>query len=164
MAYSCLFFGEGGRDKKFLIALIELRQFKYHTKKWFISCDCASGSAPDVILGQCRKSIMERGYNLIICFIDLDKLKSDYPKTWEKEQLGLEKKFSEFKIIWNLDNAEDEYKKVIGRRKSKKYKLGELAIKNVRLFINSPYWVKIMSYIKNKEEEIKENNQDGLEL
>ena len=114
MTYSCLFFSEGKKDKDFLLSLIDLKKFKYHTKNWNIVTDNASGCSPKTILIQCKRAVLNIEYNLIICFIDLDKLKSDYKKTWEKEKEKLEKDYSEIVIIWQINNLEEEYKKVLG--------------------------------------------------
>lgn len=98
--YSCLFFAEGRKDKNFLYALIDLEKFKHHTSNWKIITDHASGCSPRTILEQCARIASGMPYHLIVCFIDLDKLKSDYKKTWEKEKIALEQEFSKFKIIW----------------------------------------------------------------
>ncbi|EKE00367.1 MAG: hypothetical protein ACD_22C00040G0001 [uncultured bacterium] len=160
MKYSCLLFGEGGNDKKFLIALLELEKFKYHTKKWEPSYDSASGSSPEDILSRCVSSIRGKEYDLIICFIDLDKLKTDYPRVWKKKKKILEKKYSNFKIVWQVDNAEDEYRRVLGEsRKVGKQKLNELAKKNISKFINSKYGKRILKIIKKKEIKLDKINQ-----
>jgi hypothetical protein len=108
--YSCLFFAEGRRDKDFLYALIELPQFKYYSSKWEIFTDNASGSSARFILNQCVKKTLGTEYHLVICFIDLDKLKSDYKKTWVSERKRLETEYSKIKIIWQEDNAEKNIK------------------------------------------------------
>ena len=152
--YSCLFFGEGKRDKKFLDALVENEKFQYHTANWFIKCDNASGCSPKIILRQCKRVVSNYDYDLVLCFIDTDKLKQDFPKKWEKEQIKLKKQYSEFKIIWQRDNAEDEYKKVIGDQYLSKHKLNKIARQRIREFINSDFWKRILSPIKNKEREL----------
>lgn len=70
--YTCLFFGEGRKDKNFLNALIDNEKFQYHTANWFIQCDNASGRSPKTILEQCKRVVSNYGYDLILCFIDLD--------------------------------------------------------------------------------------------
>jgi len=158
MLYSCLVFSEGGKDKKFLIALIDLPKFKYHTKKWFFNYDNASGSSPEVILERCQSAISGKAYELVLCFIDLDKLKSDYPKIWQKEKARLEKKFSNFYIIWQIDNAEDEYRKVLGDSCCSKHKLNKFAREKIAEFINSDFWKRILKPVKDKEQELEKNN------
>lgn len=159
MKYSFLVFGEGGADKKFLIKLIDLDKFKFHTKKWIPSYGNASGDSPRTILEQCKGAASGKAYHLIICFIDLDKLKSDFPKQWLEEKDKLEKEFSEFTIIWQLDKAEDEYKRVLGELKCGKFKLNAIAKKSVEKFINSPLWKRILKPIKDKELELGLKNR-----
>jgi len=154
MKYSCLVFSEGRKDKIFLIALIDLDKFKYHTKKWAFNYDNASGSSPKTILGQCRKTTLGKNYDLILCFIDLDKLKSDYPKEWREEKKRLEVAYSNITIIWQINNAEDEYKKVLGGQRRSKHKLDKLSKQKVNEFINSAFWERILKPIKDKEQEL----------
>ena len=89
-SYSCFIFGEGRKDKKFLITLFDLPKFKYHTSKWTFSYSNSSGGSAEVVLEKCYKESSNYAFHLILCFIDLDKLKEDFPKTWnarkEKEQ------------------------------------------------------------------------------
>ena len=164
--YSCLFFGEGKKDKIFLNALVDNKKFQYHTANWVIKCDNASGSSPKIILEQCRRTISNYSYDLILCFIDLDKLKNDFPKKWEKEKMKLEEQYFKFKIIiiWQFDNAEDEYKKVIGDQCKSKHKLNKIAKQKIKEFINSDFWKRILGPIKNKEEEFEKNGVEGLEV
>lgn len=164
MQYSCLIFGEGGKDYKFLLCLIDLEKFKYHTNKWFFTPDHASGSSPEVILGQCRKAMFGEQYDLVLCFIDLDKLKSDYPVTWEKEKEEMESRYSNITVIWQIDNAEDEYKKVLGGQYRNKHELNQAAKQESEKFINSDFWKKILKSIKDKEEEFKTNLQNTEKL
>lgn len=48
--YTCFIFGEGKRDKNFLIALIDLKKFKYHTAKWTFNYSNSSGGSAEIIL------------------------------------------------------------------------------------------------------------------
>lgn len=68
--------------------------------------------------------------------------------------MELEKQYSEFTIIWQIDNAEDEYKKVIGDQYKGKHKLNKLAKQKVAKFINSNFWKRILKPIKDKEREL----------
>lgn len=154
--YSCLFFGEGKKDKKFLNALTDNKKFRYHTARWFIKCDNASGKSPKIILEQCKRIISNYNYDLVLCFIDLDKLKNDFPEKWNEEKMKLEKQYSEFEIIWQLDNAEDEYKRVIGNQYMGKHKLNKMARQKIKEFINSDFWKRILNPIKNRERELNE--------
>ena len=156
--YSCLFFAEGKKDKNFLYALIELDKFKYHTANWNISTDNASGASPRDILGQCLKVTRGVSYDLIVCFIDLDKLKSDYRKTWQREKIILEAEFSSFKIIWQEDNAEDEYRRVIGGERAGKHIVNKLAKENIEKFINSKYWKRVIECVAGRERELTEDS------
>ncbi|MDD4527960.1 MAG: hypothetical protein PHF25_08010 [Candidatus Margulisbacteria bacterium] len=161
MKYSFLVFGEGGGDKKFLIKLIDLDKFKFHTKNWVPNYGNASGGSPRNILEQCKGAVSGRAYDLVLCFIDLDKLKSDFPKQWQKEKDKLEQDFSEFVIIWQLDKAEDEYKRVLGELKHGKFKLNIVARKSVEKFINSELWKRIIQPIKDKELELENKRKEG---
>jgi len=152
--YSCLIFCEGSLDKNFVIALFDLPQFKYHTRKWNFNYDNATGSSPETILEQCRKSIFNREYHLIICLIDLDRLKQGFPRKWKKEQQRLENTYSDLKIIWQIDNAEDEYRKVLGDQHKNKAKLNKLVKQKIKEFINSEFWFRLLEPIKTREQEL----------
>jgi len=154
MKYSCLIYSEGGRDKKFLMSLIPLLE-KYHARKWSFIYDNASGCSPETILEQCQKIQFIDVYKLVLCFIDRDKLKEDYPRTWEMEKIKLESKYQNFNIIWQIENAEDEYKKVLGDKHYKKHEINKLAKQNIEKFINSDFWKRIINPIKDKERELK---------
>ncbi len=80
MKYSCLIFGEGRRDVNFVKALVSLDKFQYHTKNWIYHTDNAFGSSPLVILDQCKRAVSGVDRSLVLCFIDIDKLKTDFPK------------------------------------------------------------------------------------
>lgn len=153
--YSCLIFGEGRKDKNFIKALIDLKKFKDHTLNWTFNYGNAPGGSAEMILKKCQKEIFNYSYDLIICFIDLDKLKSDYPNNkWKEEKKKLEKKYLNFKIIWQLDNLEDEFKKVLGNQYKSKHKLNNLAKQKVNKFINSSFWKRILKPIKEKEQKL----------
>lgn len=154
MNYTCLLYGEGGKDRKFLNALIPLMK-DYHAKNWFFSTDNAHGSSPEVILESCKRAASGKEYDLILCFIDLDKLKHEKPQGWGLEKTRLEDRYSGIEIIWQIDNAEDEYKLVLGKQYLGKNKINKLAVKEVRRFINSDFWKRILKPIKAKEEEIR---------
>jgi hypothetical protein len=154
--YSCLVYGEGSKDKKFLKTLLDLDKFKYHTKRWIFNFDNASGESPKRIYQKCKKRIVGYDHDLVLCFIDLDKLKNDFPKKWQEEKKKLDND-SDIKIIWQLDCAEDEYKIVLGNINCTKHKLNKKAKKEIKKFINSDYWNRILKPIKNEEKKLDNN-------
>lgn len=153
---SGLVYGEGKKDKKFLIALLKLDQFGYHTKNWhpFIF-DNSHGCSPKDILKNCKESISGIDYDLVLCFIDLDKLKHDFPTNWQKKKKELETKYSEIEIIWFLDKLEDEMSRVLGTTGLGKSKINSIARSNVNKFLNSNLWKRILDSIREKELELK---------
>jgi len=153
--YTCFLYSEGGRDYKFLTNLFKVDQIKYHCRKWKITHDHASGCDPEVILTQCSKSISGVPYDLIICVIDRDcYVNRFHVKQMERKIKELETKFSGIKIIWQIENAEDEYRKVLDPIKGSKSKLLKQAIKNIDHFIRSDIWKKINKCILEKEKEL----------
>ena len=154
MKYSCLIFSEGGKDKKFLMALIPLLE-EYHAKKWSFNYDNASGGSPEIILKRCQNSPFVNSYNLVMCFIDQDVLKLDYPTTWEKEKQKLEQEYSSFTIIWQINNLEDEIKKILGNLCCGKHRLNIVARRTIKKFKNSDLWRRILKPIKDKERELE---------
>lgn len=153
MKYTCFIFGEGKRDKDFLTALIDLPKFKYHTSKWRFNYGNSSGGSAEIVLERCYRESSSYIFDLILCFIDLDKLKEDFPKTWNKKKKKLERRYANIKIIWQIDNAEDEYKKVLGKIKGK-HETNRQAKKQIKKFINSEFWKRILEPIKEKEESL----------
>jgi hypothetical protein len=156
--YSGYVFGEGRKDKKFLMALIDLKKFRYHIPNWRFNYGNASGCAAEEVLKRCRKETSGVAYNLILCFVDLDDLKNDYPGKWEEKKKKLEDIYSDFVVIWQVDNIEDEFKKVLGDIKRGKHGLNREAQKNVDKFINSDFWKKILKPIKEKEKVFPKKN------
>lgn len=156
--YSCYIFGEGKKDRDFLKVLIDLDKFKYHTPNWIFNYGNASGGSAQTVLEKCQKEMINSAYHLILCFIDLDDLKNDFPTTWEKEKNKLEINFSHFTIIWQLDNAEQEYKKVLGElgNGKNKHTTNKLAKDQIKKFINSNFWKRILKPIKEKAQELND--------
>ncbi len=155
--YTGLLFGEGKRDRNFLDALRGLEKFKFHTRKWsnFRTDNHHGGCAKDILVS-CKKSI--RAEDLVLCFIDLDDLKNDYSGNWKEEKKKLELKYEKDNvvIIWQEDNAEEEYEKVISSIKDKtKKQKNKIAIEKIEKFINSEFWKRILKPIKEKEEELE---------
>jgi hypothetical protein len=150
-----LLFGEGKKDSKFINNLINLKKFKDHTSPpWTFLTDHSSGGSPGTVLEKCKRYISGRGFDLIICFIDLDVLKRDYAKSWKQEVTKLEEKYTEIKIFWQEENLEDEIIKVLGDKRQGKSKINTVANKDIQKFINSNYWKRLLSIIKNKEGEV----------
>lgn len=156
--YTCFIFGEGRSDIKFVTKLIEHPKFGYHTKKWSFNYDNASGSSVETIVKQCHQAILSRDYNLVLCILDVDQLKHLFGSKWEKEKLIIEKKYPKIKLIWQLDNLEDEIKKVLGDISVGKYRLSRLAIQKINKFVNSNYWKQILSVIKQEESRLEKSN------
>ena len=84
--FSCYVYGEGRKDKNFLKTLIYLRKFRYHTPKWTFNYGNASGGSAETVLKKCKNATSGHSYNLVLCFVDLDNLKSDFLKTWKKRK------------------------------------------------------------------------------
>lgn len=152
--YTCLMFGEGKKDKDFIYALTDLEKFKYHTSKWRFTYGNAHGCSAKNILRLCKNS-RSGAEDLSICFIDLDDLKHDFKKTWEKEKTKLEKDALRDRIIiiWFLDKSEDEYRRVLGDELGDNQANRE-ARKNVEKFINSSLWKRILAPIKDFERKL----------
>lgn len=99
---------------------------------------------------------------MIICFIDLDVLKDEFPRKWKERVEGLEKDFPDVSIFWHEDNLEDELCKVLGKLNAGKTTINQLAKKNSEKFINSKYWNKLLAIVKQKEAElIKSSNKQS---
>ncbi len=155
--YSCYVYGEGGKDRTFLQKLISFDKFQYHARKWVFQFGNASGESPKTVLEKCNRESSPCDYDLVICFIDLDKLKQDYPKSWKKEKAKLEKRYVNISIIWQIDNAEDEYRKGLGKISKQckgKNELNKLAKTNVQRFVNTGFWIRIFKPIQKKEKEL----------
>lgn len=160
--YSCFIYGEGRKDKAFLQALISLEKFQYYSQKWVFQYSNASGNAPKVVLEKCNRESLVYSYDLVLCFIDLDKLKHDFPKKWAKEKEQLEEKYPNIHIIWQIDNAEDEYKRVLGKIGEEckgKDKLNKVAKGEIEKFINSNFWKKILAPIQRKEKTLDKQRE-----
>jgi len=155
--YFGLFFGEGNKDKKFLFKLAELDKFHYHSKNWRFTTDHASGGSPQTVLEKCYRRIQGYSYDLVLCFIDLDKLKQDFPDNWTTKKSELEQKhaFHNIKIIWQIDNLEEELTRTIGESFGK-HKLNIIARKKIDIFINSDIYRRILSTIRQREKELDE--------
>lgn len=154
--YTGLLFGEGRKEKNFLFALTEIDKFKFHTKKWVFNIQNTSGGGTEKILKDCVKASFGVAYHLVLCFVDIDVLKQTFPKTWKLEKNKLESKYKQIQIIWQLDNLEDEFKRVVGKVEGK-HRINQLAKKQVQRFINSDLWKNFLSLIKDKEKELEKD-------
>ena len=157
--YTGLVYGEGGNDGAFLKRLISLDKFKYHTSNWIFSADNAHGVSTEAVLEKCQKRIFGFAYDLILCFIDIDDLKHRFPKVWKEKKKRLEEKNSNLVIVWQIDNAEDEYEKVLGKQNKGKSQINKMAREEVEKFINSSFWKRILKIIKEKESNIFEQRK-----
>jgi hypothetical protein len=153
---SGLIYGEGGKDRKVLQRITEMEKFRYYSKNWHFNFGNASGGSPKTILQKCKKKMMEADYQLTICFIDLDVLKSKYPKKWGNEVKKLEEEFSEIKIFWQEDCLEDELFRVLGNKNLGKKGINKLARKRNDCFVNSKYWKRLIDIIEKSEKEFLE--------
>lgn len=152
--YTCLLFGEGRKDKNFLNSLIELSDFSYKIENWNFRTDNAHGGSAKDILIKCKQS-KTGGEDLILCFIDLDDLKNDYPNVWKKEKIKLEENYKDIIIIWQIDCAEDEYKKVIGGKYKSKNKINKIIKEKIQEFKGSDFWKRIRNPILEKQKELE---------
>lgn len=106
---TALLYGEGKHENTFFSFLLGTRKFKVLEKDWFIDSDHASGcSAKDVLLG-CIKSIDKTKRDVVLCFIDTDDLKHDFPKDYAEKKIELEVMATEknIEIVWQEENLED---------------------------------------------------------
>lgn len=122
--YTGFVYGEGRTDKDFLIKLIDLEKFRYHTQKWQpFNYGSYHGTNPAEILENCKKAISNKSY-------------------------------AEISIMWHQDNLEDELRSVLGGEKISKNALNKTAKAQPEKFINSAYWHRIIDCIKNREKEL----------
>jgi len=107
-----LLFGEGGREKVFFRFLENTDKFKSMASTWRMNMDHASGGSCRDVLEKCIKFIKGISYDVVLCFIDTDKLILDFPNhdKFKKEKKDLEKiaKETKIKIIWQEKNHEEE--------------------------------------------------------
>ncbi len=106
---TALLYGEGKHEYIFLKFLLGTRKFKFLEKDWFIEADHASGCSCKDILMKCIKTIANKDWDVVQCFIDTDDLKNDFPDNFEKkivefEALALE---NGIEIVWQEENLED---------------------------------------------------------
>lgn len=160
MKRTYLFYGEGRKDRKFIERISRISQFKHKIGGCSFLFGNSSGGHPSKILRECVKYISGREFDVIICFIDLDKLKEECSccrkgstkKYWVSEKTKLEDKYKEYgiKIFWHEDNLEDEICRVIPRATGKgKSATNQMALSNITKFINSNYWKRIFLCLRS---------------
>jgi hypothetical protein len=155
--YSLFLFGEGEKDRKFLQKLADSEKFSFHADKWFPKFSNSHGVSPACVLDDCVKQSMGESYDLIICFIDLDWMIKKFPKDWEKQKKLLEDKYENLhniKIIWQVEKAEDEYRRALGKNDISDTRAVYEALRNINSFINKEFYNRIMELIKNKERDL----------
>jgi len=157
--YTCLFFGEGGSEKKFLLKLAELKKFEYHTERWIIKHDNTSGGGVEKIIENCAKAKNYYSADLSICFVDIDQLKKVLKTHWVDEKRRLTSKYPDVVIFWQKDNLEDEIRKVLKKPGLSKRKAQSEAHKQIKKFINSDYWKRIFRILNKKEKELSAEKQ-----
>lgn len=167
--YSCLLYGEGGKDRKFIDALSSLDKFGYHASDWIFKPDNASGGHPSVVLARCVEAVAGRPYDMVVCFVDLDKLKEEATKAnggskdWHVVKEDLEGKYPGIKIFWHEDNLEDEICKVFPELKGKgKSQINSHAKSNIEKFINSEYWGKLLAILEDKGKELDKQTETTI--
>ena len=153
--YTALLFGEGREDSNFVESMVEYEKFGFHSKNWNFRHDHASGGSPKTVLEKCKRSLSGKDFDRCICFIDIDKLKEEHPKTWKTEMTKLEKLYSDIIIFWQYDCLEDEIRNVLGEKKLGKTRLNEYARKHMNLFVNSDYWLRLLNIIRQSEKGMK---------
>jgi hypothetical protein len=159
--FTGFFFGEGKKDKVFLFHLTEINKFKYYyASSWEFFTDHASGGSPQTVLEKCSNALVGKNYDIVICFIDIDKLKDDFPKNWEEKKIELEEKYSQFIIFWHEDKLEDEIIKVLGPVSKSKKRINKIANKEIDKFVGSDYLKKIVNLINAREKKIREKEKD----
>ncbi|MBN1584989.1 hypothetical protein JW899_01340 [Candidatus Uhrbacteria bacterium] len=158
-----LLYGEGRRDRKFLEALASVPQFQYHTKGWIPKFDNWHGCSAKNTIEGCRKAFCKYGAKFTICLIDIDDLKHDYPEDWDEQKLKIEQdEVGWLSIVWQYENAEDEYRKVIpdlynGDKTAKNRE----AVRRIAEFVNCDLWKRIMEEFERKAEfEKKKQEKD----
>jgi hypothetical protein len=150
---TCLLFGEGAKELIFFHFLERTKKFEnLYYKDWVITPDHASGCSCRNVLEKCIKTISDASFDLILCFIDLDKLSDDFrnPKDCEKEKKDLEqlaKKFN-INIIWQDKNHEDELKRATKGKIKGKAHMKKRLFKNEDLVVKSDFVKKILNYLK----------------
>ncbi len=145
---TCLLFGEGHREENFFVFLEGTERFKNRFSDWSIQTEHAQGEGCAVVLRKCIQVIEQREFDLVLCFIDTDKLIADYSTTHQKERVKLDNLAKEkgIKIIWQEENHEAELERATGGKITGKAGMkGRLKRHETRL-INSQFVKKIFGH------------------
>lgn len=163
---SCLLYGEGQSEKKFISALVDLANFKYYTQKnWHFQRSSGAGGSAKVILQGCIN--MQESGQYALCFCDVDVIEKelkDGKSKWQSKGVTkkIEKEMKELDrialksnviIIWQHKTLEDEFVQVLGDKYKgvAKSRLLKLAIKEKVKFINTPYYKRILKALQELE-------------
>ena len=77
-------------------------------------------------------------------------------KLWESGNRAVAvEKYKDVIIIWQIDNAEQEYKRVIGDKYRGKTKINKIANKKIQEFKGSDFWKRIRNPILEKQKELE---------
>lgn len=147
---AALLFGEGRKEKTFFNFLLGTAKFRELEDEWFIATGHASGSSCRDVLDKCISAKHEREYELILCFIDTDKLAHDYPTTHEKEKEKIEAIAREngIEIFWQESNHEKVLEEATGGKiKTKAGMKGRLKRHQERV-LASDFVKKILRYFR----------------
>lgn len=151
---TALLYGEGKHENTFLSFLLDTEKFKVLEKDWFIDSDHASGcSAKDVLLG-CIKAVEKTKRDVVLCFIDTDDLKHDFPENYAEKKTELEIMAAEknIEIVWQEKNLEDVLRLATGGEIKKKGKLKKDLKKHQEILMRSEAVKSIFKRFYNKEE------------
>lgn len=157
-----LFFGEGGKEKRFFAMVENSTKFRELLPNWSITPDNASGESCEVILTKCISTCNgNKSYDVVLCFIDTDKLKSDYGSNSEVHKERLERKAQECEanihIIWQEQDHEEELSKAADREitKARLKKLLKTKVVEIKI-MNSVFVKRIFSILTRFESDLGE--------
>lgn len=150
--YTALLFGEGGKEKRYFTLFESSKKFKDKFPNWSVTFDNASGESCQVVLEKCINHVKtNRSYDLVICFIDLDKLYSDFADKHEEKKVELENIAEQngIRIIWQADCHEDELSRA-AEKEIVKARLKQELKKHGAKIINSGFTKKILALFEEK--------------
>lgn len=154
--FTALLFGEGGKETRFFAIFEKSAKFKELFPMWSINVDHASGEACKVILEKCiRFCSSNNDFDLVLCFIDTDKLHSDFKDSHEQHKRDLEELASSKNIIivWQEQDHEQELSRAIGRAINKSRLKQQLKAHEIEL-INSDFAKRILKHFTDYEEKL----------
>ncbi|MCF7815791.1 MAG: hypothetical protein K9M10_02630 [Candidatus Pacebacteria bacterium] len=147
----CLLFGEGGKEEIFFRFLENSNRFKNRFPDWGIEMSHASGEACSVILQKCINFTSKRGFDLVICFIDTDKLQEHGSRSEEEknrlEQLATEHRI---KIIWQDPDHESELSRATNGRIKGKAGMRRRLENNLQAISKSAFIRRIFAFFPNE--------------